>query len=164
MKLLTQWEKRLKIRQNKIEELEKANAELSKVRKDKGIFSGKLDEKQLWSEIKDLLKENDDLRAFANEANSELEYGKQRENKLMYFLFLLQQKDYPVFDVFEKYIKDLDTQRFSTELDEDYKHIYIQQMRKLKELGFLEREWYKSDRGKKVKGIENSSDYSLQDN
>ena len=67
-------------------------------------------------EIKDLLAENEDLKSFARELRNELEYGKQRENKLMYFLFLLQQKDYPVFDVFEEYIKDLNTQRFSTEL------------------------------------------------
>ena len=102
MILLALWNKDADDRAKKIDDLEKANNELGKNRKDKGIFSGKLDEKQLWSEIKDLLKENDDLRSFANEANNELEYGKQRENKLMYFLFLLQQKDYPVFDVFEK--------------------------------------------------------------
>jgi hypothetical protein len=101
---------------------------------------GKYDESKIMNEIKDLLAENEDIKSFATELRNELEYGKQRENKLMYFLFLLQQKDYPVFDVFEEFIKDLDTQRFSTELDEDYKQIYIEQMRKLKEMGFIKRE------------------------
>ena len=110
------------------------------------LFMGKYDQTKICGEIKDLLSENDDLKAFATELKEELDYGKQRENKLMYFLFLLQQKDYPVFDVFEKYISTLETKRFSTELDEDYKNIYIEQMRRLKHLGLLEREWYKSER------------------
>jgi len=61
-----------------------------------------------------------------------------------YFLFLLQQKDYPVFDIFEKYIVNLKTERFSIDLDEDYKDIYIEQMRKLNQLGLLKPEHHKS--------------------
>ena len=60
---------------------------------------GKYDQAKIMTEIKELLAENEDLKIFATEIKNELEYGKQRENKLMYFLFLLQQKDYPVFDV-----------------------------------------------------------------
>lgn len=132
--------KELDTRKDRISELEKLVSDKASNKNDDNLFLGRLDQKALCGEIKDLLKENEDLKAYANEISTELEYGKQRENKLMYFLFLLQQKDYPVFEVFETYIKDLDTQRFSTELDEDYKHIYIQQMKRLKELGLLERE------------------------
>ena len=39
----------------------------------------------------------------------------------MYFLFVLQRKGYPVFDIFEKDIKSIETFRFSKELDEQYK-------------------------------------------
>jgi len=125
--------------------LENKNKEMIVAQKEgnaqkENLFMGKYDQEKILSEIKELLAENEDLKSFATELKNELEYGKQRENKLMYFLFLLQQKEYPVFDVFENYIKDLNTHRFSTELDEDYKKIYIEQMRKLKDLGLLERE------------------------
>ena len=39
----------------------------------------------------------------------------------MYFLFVLQQKGYPVFDVFEDDIRNIETYRFSKNLDEEYK-------------------------------------------
>lgn len=102
---------------------------------------GKYDEQQVMKEIKELLKENEDIKSIARELKAEIEYGKQRENKLMYFLFLMQQKDYPVFDIFEEHIKDLPTSRFSTNLDEQYKEIYIEQKRMLKSLGL----WYDYD-------------------
>jgi hypothetical protein len=134
---------------NKNSELEQLKHQDSLEKKSNGdLFMGKYDQQRICGEIKELLSENEDLKTFATDLKSELEYGKQRENKLMYFLFLLQQKDYPVFDIFETYIKDLQTHRFSTELDEDYKNIYIDQMRKLKTLGLLERGWHKSERKK----------------
>lgn len=37
-----------------------------------------------------LVGENTELKSGLREIKSELDYGKQRENKLMYFLFLLQ--------------------------------------------------------------------------
>jgi hypothetical protein len=140
-------QKEFELKINKIKELEKEVAE--KPQQQDGKIMGKYDQKQICKEIKDLLTENEELKSYALELKNELEYGKQRENKLMYFLFLLQQKEYPVFDVFETYVKDLSTQRFSTDLDEGYKHIYIEQMRKLKELGLLEKDIHKSERRKK---------------
>lgn len=71
-----------------------------------------------------MVSENEVIKSMARELKSEYEYGKQRENKLMYFLFLLQQKQYPVFDIFEAHIKDLPTDRFSRELDEHYKEVF----------------------------------------
>ncbi|CAI2386524.1 unnamed protein product [Moneuplotes crassus] len=132
---------------SKINEIEKIKKEKLEVERPSNLIEN-YDEKKIYKEIKELLSENEDLKTYATQMKadmvSELEYSRQRENKLMYFLFLLQQKDYPVFDVFEKYISGLETNRFSTELDEDYKNIYIEQMRKLKDLGLLEREPHKS--------------------
>lgn len=51
----------------------------------------------------------------------ELDYGKQRENKLMFFLFILKEKGYPISEVFEEEIKDIPTTRFSTHFDDEYK-------------------------------------------
>ena len=42
----------------------------------------------------------------------------------MYFLFILQEKSLPVSELFEEHIKDLDTERFSKECDDKFKHIY----------------------------------------
>jgi hypothetical protein len=92
-------------------------------------FMGKFDEQQILQEIREMINENDSIRDFAREIKSELDYGKQRENKLMYFLFVLQQKGYPVFDVFEKNIKNIATARFSTNLDEEYKNIYYHEQK-----------------------------------
>lgn len=144
-KMMLDFKSSLKAKSDKIIKLEKDLDEKPKMEKE-NVFMGKFDQSTICAEIKELLSENEDLKAFATEMRGELEYGKQRENKLMYFLFLLQQKDYPVFDVFETYVKDLSTQRFSTELDEEYKHIYVEQMRKLKELGMLENSFTKSER------------------
>ena len=42
----------------------------------------------------------------------ELEYSQQRENKLMYLLYIIQEKGYPVKDIYEAEVRDLDTNRF----------------------------------------------------
>jgi len=42
-------------------------------------------------EIKSLLEENEDIKKIAKEFKHELQYQKQRENKLMYFLHLLNE-------------------------------------------------------------------------
>ena len=47
-----------------------------------------------------------------------MDYCKQRENKLMYFLFVLQKKGIAIYDIFDQNIKDLPTARFSSELDD----------------------------------------------
>ena len=44
----------------------------------------------------------------------------------MYFLFILQQRDVPIYEIFDKHIKDLPTTRFSVDLDEHYKEIYYE--------------------------------------
>ena len=99
---------------------------LKSTNKTKDKFLGKYSEDEILVQIKQLCSENEELRDFAREIKSELNYGRQRENKLMYFLFVLQQKGYPVFDVFEDDIRNIETYRFSKNLDEEYKKIYYQ--------------------------------------
>lgn len=47
----------------------------------------------------------------------------------MYFLFVLQRKGIPIYDIFDICIKDLATTRFSPDLDDQYKSIYFQQLK-----------------------------------
>ena len=89
----------------------------------KGMYENKV----VLQEIIDLIKENKDIKWVASELKDEVEYGKQRESKLMYFLYLMQQKKFPVYEIFEQYIKDLPTSRFSPNWDDRFKEIYIEQ-------------------------------------
>jgi len=41
----------------------------------------------------------------------------------------------PVYEIFEKMMKDMPTERFSAEMDQGYKRIYYNQMVKLKRKG-----------------------------
>lgn len=59
----------------------------------------------------------------------ELDYGKQRENKLMFFLYILKEKGLPVSEVFEDEIKEIPTTRFSTHFDDEYKTMYEELLR-----------------------------------
>lgn len=54
----------------------------------------------------------------------DMELGKQRENKLMFFLYVLkEEKNAPVTEVFEKYIKPIDTSKFATDYGDDYRKV-----------------------------------------
>ena len=94
-------------------------------------FLGKYDESKILEEIKVLVGENQELKSGVREIKSELDYGKQRENKLMYFLFVLQKKGVPIYEIFDNNIKDLPTARFSPDLDDQYKKIYFEQIQKI---------------------------------
>lgn len=123
---------------------------------------GRYDEQQVMKEIKDLLKENEDIKCIARELKSEIEYGKQRENKLMYFLFLMQQKEYPVFDIFEEHIKDLPTSRFSTNLDDKFKEIYIEQKKKMKAMGLIgDFDFANTERAHKMNKLDKKTEMSF---
>jgi len=43
---------------------------------------------------------------------AEVDYGKQKENKLMYLFFMLHQKGYPVNEIYDEKIKNIPTNRF----------------------------------------------------
>ena len=60
-------------------------------------------------------------------------YGKQRENKLMFFLYILKQMGYPISEVFEREIKDVPTSRFSKNFDDEYKLMHAQLWKERKE-------------------------------
>lgn len=47
-----------------------------------------------------------------------LEYSKNKENKLMYLIFKLHKKGYPVNDVYESEVKPISTRRFNNEMME----------------------------------------------
>jgi hypothetical protein len=55
------------------------------------------------------------------ELQKDIDYGKQRENKLIFFLYVLKEHGLPVSDVFDAEIKDLPTTRFSKDFNDDYK-------------------------------------------
>lgn len=75
--------------------------------------------------LQEMVSENTDLKNVLHEMQEELDYGKQRENKLMFFLFILKEKGYPISEVFEHEIKDIPTTRFSTHFDDEYKQMYF---------------------------------------
>jgi len=47
-----------------------------------------------------LQAENEELQTELQEVREDIDYGKQRENKLMFFLFILKEMGYPISDVF----------------------------------------------------------------
>jgi hypothetical protein len=50
--------------------------------------------------------------------------GKQRENKLMFFLYVLkEEKKCPITEVFEEFIKPIETNRFAADYWDDYRQI-----------------------------------------
>mmetsp|Transcript_1309 Transcript_1309/g.1664 ORF Transcript_1309/g.1664 Transcript_1309/m.1664 type:complete len:106 (-) Transcript_1309:439-756(-) len=86
--------------------------------------------------------------------NKEVELAKQRENKLMFFLYVLkEEKKCPVSEVFEEYIKPIETCRFSSDYGSDYKKI----LRKIQKQTKYEKLYSKAV--KKVKLIKGNRDY-----
>lgn len=73
-----------------------------------------------------LFSENEQLLSQVDELKEDIDYGKQRENKLMFFLFVLKEMGYPISSVFEKEIKDVPTARFSRNFDDEYKVMYAE--------------------------------------
>ncbi len=51
--------------------------------------------------VQDAVDENNELKRIAQDMQEEIDYGKQRENKLMFFLFILKEKGFPISEVFE---------------------------------------------------------------
>lgn len=59
-----------------------------------------------------LIKEIFEAKAIIEGLKSEADYGKQKENKLMYLFFLMHQKGYPVNEMYEEKLKHVPTPRF----------------------------------------------------
>ncbi|CDW77231.1 UNKNOWN [Stylonychia lemnae] len=85
-----------------------------------------MEHQDMYEQLQEALNENNELKQIAKEMQEELDYGKQRENKLMFFLFILKEKGFPISEVFEEEIKDIPTTRFSTHFDDEYKQMYYQ--------------------------------------
>ena len=86
------------------------------------VFDGNCSELEKQSEERiKVYQENEDLQTALDELQEDMAYGKQRENKLMFFLYILKQMGYPISEVFEKEIKDVPTARFSKNFDDEYK-------------------------------------------
>lgn len=90
-------------------ENQKLQSKYKKLQVKKNTFMGKYEQERILAEIKDLLQENETLKMVGRELRAELDYSRQRENKLMYFLFVMQKNELPVFDIFQEHIKDLKT-------------------------------------------------------
>lgn len=75
-------------------------------------------------QIDQIQKENVELRELVMELQKDIDYGKQRENKLIFFLYVLKEHGLPVSDVFDQEIKDLPTSRFSKDFNDDYKVLH----------------------------------------
>lgn len=58
-------------------------------------------EKRIMNEFKVVNKENKHMKEAINEFKEEVDYCKQRENKLMYFLYVMKEKGLPVGEIFE---------------------------------------------------------------
>lgn len=76
-------------------------------------------ELRLAKELKATLKENKQMKEVIQDFKDEVDYCKQRENKLMYFLYVMKEKGLPVGEIFESEIKDIPTKRFSKYFDDD---------------------------------------------
>ena len=63
--------------------------------------------------LDNMLAQNDDLQVQNDELRTDLRCSKMRENKLLFFLFVLKKRGYPVSAIFESEIKSLKTERFS---------------------------------------------------
>jgi hypothetical protein len=73
-----------------------------------------------------LLAQNSEMHTLhrsIQELQSNLQYSKQRESKLMFFLFCLKESGCDVAATFDRYIRDTLTQRFSAQFDDDYKQL-----------------------------------------
>lgn len=77
----------------------------------------------------DKLENDNQLEMVSNE----MELGKQRENKLMFFLYVLkEERQCPVSEVFEEYIKPIKTSRFKADFGEDYAKVLRQVKKQMK--------------------------------
>lgn len=63
-----------------------------------------------------------EMEARLNKYNEEVERGIEREKKLMFFLYVLkEEKKCPVTEVFDEYIRPIETSRFTADYGDDYR-------------------------------------------
>jgi hypothetical protein len=95
-----------------------------------------------------------DLMKQIEKYKHDIQMGKKRENKLMFFIYVLkEEKNCPVQEVFEEYIKPIETNRFSADYGIDYRRVLSQ----IKKHNRYERLFNKAM--KKIKLVQGSKDY-----
>ena len=73
------------------------------------------EETELVKCLKKLSKQNNKNIRKKKKLQYDIKYLRQRENKLMYLLYILQREGYPVRDLYEQEIKNLSTSRFCSD-------------------------------------------------
>ncbi|CAI2383962.1 unnamed protein product [Moneuplotes crassus] len=103
------------------QKIDQLNQEIKKLRCNGGVDLDEIDrnEKRLLKELKVVNKENKQMKEVIQEFKDEVDYCKQRENKLMYFLYVMKEKGLPVGEIFEEEIKEIPTKRFSKYFDDE---------------------------------------------
>lgn len=100
--------------------IDKLTYEIASLKQSKKDSSEKSNvEKRIIKELKIVNKENKQMKETIQEFKDEVDYCKQRENKLMYFLYVMKEKGLPVGEIFESEIKDIPTKRFSKFFDDE---------------------------------------------
>ena len=101
------------------EELDDQRCETEKARDElKAMRLGS--DNELYKTIHDLTEANEHMVSENKLLNDSLIYSKNKENKLMYLVFKLHKKGYPINDIYEKEVKPISTLRFNQEmLDEE---------------------------------------------
>ena len=94
-------------------EKEAKGSERKEPRKEEKLKPSTSTTRKMLQDLNILIKQNQELNGIAQRQQNELNYAKQRENKIMFLLFTLQNKNYPVNEVFEKEVKHIPTARFA---------------------------------------------------
>ena len=84
-------------------------------RKENEIIGLRREKEKIEGKLREAVRMGEGTKALRKEGNgakAELEYYKQRENKLMYLLAIIQQRGHPVKDIYESEVRDLNTSRF----------------------------------------------------
>ena len=77
----------------------------------------KASHKQMITDLNFLMSQNIELTNACQQMHDEITYVKLREKKIMYFMFILQSKGYPINQIFEQDVKNIPTMRFQEFLD-----------------------------------------------
>lgn len=78
----------------------------------------------MLDDISQLVKQNRQLNEVCGQMDDEINYLKLREKKIMYLVHLLQNKGYPVQNIYEKELKHVNTMRIQEFLEEKEKEHY----------------------------------------
>ncbi|CAI2385922.1 unnamed protein product [Moneuplotes crassus] len=121
LKLVTEQKKSLLEVEEHRQQVEQLTKELKDLKNNSGADQEDLNrkDKRLLKEMRVINRENLQMKEVIQEFKDEVDYCKQRENKLMYFLYIMKEKGLPVGEIFEQEIKEIPTKRFSKYFDDE---------------------------------------------